>query len=122
MINVADVLADPDFVEEVTVLRRTLTMTAGVASYGELEEAIFASIQPASGEDLKTLPEGHQLDDAIMVYTTAELRADAPSRAADGLVVRGRRYIVRSVPQPFRQWGYTGAVATAEAVSGVEDA
>lgn len=122
MIDVSEVLSDPDLVEEIQILRRTCTLTAGVPSYAEVPDTIYGSIQPAEGEILTILPEGTLLGDAIMIYTNADLRADGPGTVSDVVLDGGRRYAVHAIPESFRRYGYVGAVGVAEAMSGVHDA
>lgn len=122
MINVAELMADPDFVQEIPIFRRTVTMTDGVASYPETPDTIFGSVQPADGEAVATLPEGALLSDAIYVYTASDLRALRADGYGDIVVDSGRRYQVQGVDEAFRRYGYNRAVCLAEAMSGVADA
>lgn len=54
-------------------------------SGAETTLSIEASIQPVSGRDLKTLPEGRRAEEVRVVYTVTELRTLNP--AGDGDVV-----------------------------------
>lgn len=55
------------------------------------DTSITASVQPASGKDLKLLSEGERTKRAIKVYTTADLRTTSPQNGtrSDELVISG---------------------------------
>lgn len=60
---------------------------------------IQASIQPVSGEDLKSLPEGRRLDDFVKVYTDSNLQSlqEVSTVQQDRLTWRGHTYECISV-------------------------
>ena len=55
---------------------------------------IQASVQPATGEDVKVLPEGRRLDDYVKVYTDADLQVleEVTGLQPDKLAWRGHTY------------------------------
>lgn len=55
---------------------------------------IQASVQPMSGEDMKTLPEGKRLSDFVKVYTDSDLQVlgEVAGLIADRLAWRGHTY------------------------------
>lgn len=55
---------------------------------------IQASVQPATGEDIKALPEGRRLDDYVKVYTDADLQVlgEVNGLQPDRLSWRGHTY------------------------------
>jgi hypothetical protein len=117
VISVGELMSDPDFFEAVAVLRRSRTMSAGIASYPEMPDTILGSVQPADGETLETLPEGTKLADVIYVYTASDLRTVVADGYGDIVVDGGRRYQVNQVDEAFRRFGYNRAVCVAEALS-----
>lgn len=66
------------------------TSTAGTPS------TILASVQPANGDDLQTLPEGERTRKARKFYTTTALSVGPPG---DRITVGGEVYEVRHVEQ-----------------------
>lgn len=65
------------------------TVTNGVGARGAPALAsIVASVQPITGKDLQSLPEGRRADEAKAVFTTSELRvADRVAIGGDVLEV-----------------------------------
>lgn len=113
MIDVSDLLLDPDFVEESAVSR--LTRIAVVNEYGEnviseTQTYITASVQAGNGEILKRLPQATQLTDWITVYSKVVLNVDGVGKYPDIIVYKSRRYNVQLLTD-FSNWGegYTRA-------------
>lgn len=123
MIDVSELMADPDFVQEIPILRRTEVLTKGRASHPETPDTIYGSVQPAtSGELSVKLPEGTQLSDTIFVYTASDLRALKDGGYGDIVVDEGKRYQVFAIDEAFRRFGYNRAVAISESPGGKRDA
>ena len=66
---------------------------------------IQASIQPATGEDMKSLPEGRRLDDYVKVYTDSDLQVleESSGIQPDKLEWRGHTY--ECISADVRQMG-----------------
>lgn len=70
----------------------------GLYSGGQWVEAsdvaltIYASVQPANGEELKALPEGLRSRDTVKLYSSDELITLGDNRRPDILVWRGSQY------------------------------
>ena len=86
----------------------TLRRYEGAVTYDERGEPVYpsavdgplrASVQPADGEALETLPEGERTSDAILVMTRTPLRTGSQFEGtrADEVIVDGVRYQVRTV-------------------------
>ena len=70
--------------------------TAGATSTFEM----VASIQPATGRQLRDLPEGQRGDETIAIYTTADLRGrmpGSPGNEPDVITYRGELWTVTQV-------------------------
>lgn len=120
LIDVSDLLRDPDFTNIVTLIRRMVSIN----QYGENEIIetpcyITAVVQGDNTETLEKLPEGARLSDAITVYYRGTLTAETPGGYADIIVWQGRRYQVREVTEDFQNYGagFTKAICVLEAVS-----
>ena len=111
LIDVTDIVLDPDFQDAITIIRRTDTVNEyGENVITEASESVRAVIQPASPDDLQRLPDSVRRRDAVTVYYAGILTADA---YPDVVVWGGDRYQVSNT-EPFRNWGrgYTKAVCT----------
>lgn len=103
MIDVAELMNDPDFAQPFQVRRQ-----AGHFDEGEWINDpptlidLVGVIQPAKADDvIKLAPEGTRLSDAISVYCAQELLIDdAEDSRSDVIVWRGRSYRVMA----RRQW------------------
>lgn len=120
LIDVSDMMTDPDFTSQATLIRRTST----VSSYGEhiiteTQTTITAVVQGANTETLARMPEGARLSDLIDVYYKGQLTAEQPGGYADVIVWGGKRYQVFEVVEDFMNFGagFTKAVCKLEAVN-----
>ena len=114
LIDVSELMGDPDFIDIVTLKRRTST----VNSYGEntvasTSSSVYMVVQPASPDDLQRLPDSVRRRDAIKVWYTGTLSADALNVYPDVITWGGRDYQVAST-EPYGNWGagYTQAICT----------
>jgi len=113
MIDVSELLLDPDFVEPSTivVLRRTSTVgTTGRNVLAETINNVIAVVQAGNGETLKRLPESAQLSDWITVYSKFVFTADGTGQYPDIVQWNGKRYSVQ-LKTDYSNWGegYTRA-------------
>ena len=120
LIDVSDLLRDPDFTNVVTLIRRTVT----VNEHGEnvmTENACYitAVVQGDNTETLDKLPEGARLSDILTVFYRGTLTAERPGGYADIIVWQGKRYQVKEVVEDFMNYGagFTKAYCVLEAVS-----
>lgn len=117
LIDVSDLLRDPDFTNVVTLIRRASSVNShGEHIMAESQCLITASIQGVNAEDLVKLPEGARLSDVITVYFRGELQPEAPNGYADVIVWNGRRYAVKTVDENFMNFGagFTRALCVME--------
>lgn len=119
LIDVSELLLDPDFTDQATLIKRYLDVNAnGEAVIAEMETPITAVIQGVNNQDLVKLPEGARLSDAITVYYQGELQAELENGYSDIIVWRGRRYEVGPVTENFMNHGagFTKAICVGEHV------
>ena len=120
LIDVSDLLRDPDFTNIVTLIRRTSSIN-GHGEHTMTENAcnIVASVQGADAEELERLPEGARLHDLITVYYRGDLQAESVGGYSDLIVWQGRRYTVKIVDENFMNFGagFTRAICAMEEVS-----
>lgn len=106
LIDVSDLLNDPDFVNFFTIVRRTATVNdSGENILTESRLGAIGSIQAGNGDTLKRLPEAARKENAITVYTKTELRADNCGGYSDILIWKNQRFQVLTISP----WGNYGA-------------
>jgi len=120
-VDVSDILTDPDFLDLVTLIRRTPQAISdkGRASFTETSSQVYMSVQGMKAETLNREPNDAWLTDAIDVYYAGVLYGAAPGGYADVIVWRGKRYQVESVVENYSNYGagWTHAVCRLEPVS-----
>jgi hypothetical protein len=95
-----------DVIEELGQGSYTVTrMTAAARTLGRRVAGststltITASVQPLTGRDLKTKPEGQHADDCRTVYTTTALLTRDTTHEADLIAIGGEAFEVYRVKQ-----------------------
>ncbi len=120
MIDISELMADPDFVSELPVSVIHRSSAVGEDGEGVLFEQpaklITAIVQPGKASMLERMPEAARLLDSIMVWTVEPLQVESVSGYADVILYRGRRWLVQLLDD-YATWGYSRAVATLEGVS-----
>ena len=120
LIDVSDLLRDPDFTNVVTLVRRSSSINEhGEHVMTETPCNILASVQGANAEDIVRLPEGARLSDIITVYYRGDLQPESKGGYSDLIVWQGRRYTVKIVDENFMNFGagFTRAICVMEEVS-----
>lgn len=105
LIDVSELMLDPDFVMTFTIYRRM----ASVNSYGEnvvSESSVSSvgSIQAATAETAKRLPNGVQLSKFKTIFTKAVIQADSAGQYMDQIEWKSQRYNVFQVT-PWEDFG-----------------
>lgn len=105
-LDVSFLMNDPDFVDPVSIVRRTTTINDyGENQLGETTITAIASVQAADGETLASLPEAARLTDVRNIFTKTELIQDENGKYSDVIIWQGKRYILMHV----RPWDNFGA-------------
>lgn len=111
LIDVTELLSDPDFMDSVTIIRRSQTVNEyGEAEITETSSVVSVVVQPASPDDMQRLPDSARRRDAIAVWYKGTLSADA---YPDVIVWQSKRFQVRD-SEAYGNWGagYSKAVCT----------
>lgn len=119
-IDVSFLLTDPDFTDQVTLIKRASTINQwGEQVITDTSSTITAVVQGPSTEVLQRFPNFAQVSDAISVWAKQEFTAQATGGYGDVIVWRGKRYQVKEVAEDFANWGegFTMALCELEAVS-----
>lgn len=120
LIDVSDLLRDPDFTNIVGLIRRSSSINGhGEHVMAETACNIVASVQGVNAEDIARLPEGARLSDIITVYYRGDLQPESKGGYSDLIIWQGRRYTVKTVDENFMNFGagYTRALCVMEAVN-----
>lgn len=106
LLDVSDVLVDPDLASTFTVIRRTQTVnTHGRAeSNEETFEDVLGVVCSASKNDLERLPDFQQTGRHISIVTQFRLLASGKNRQADTVVWEGDSFVVQYL-DPYPQYG-----------------
>lgn len=105
LIDITDLLHDPDFVEAMSLITRVPTVnTLGENIISETTLNSIGSVQPTSGKDLLRLPEALRLLDVFTFWFQGEITATAPGKYPMILVFKGKRYQVQKVLD-WTSWG-----------------
>jgi hypothetical protein len=104
-IDVSDILADPDMVDPIVIIRRS----AHVNEFGqnEIQQQGFSawgSVQPASGKTLQRLPEAFRVANVMSFWVKGKIISDGRDRYPDLLVFGGERYAVQVIFD-WTNWG-----------------
>ena len=113
-IDVSELLSDPDFLDTVSLIIRSSTVTGGRNVLSEtITNNVNMIIQPASGKDIAKLPEGARGFETIAIWYKGELSSLRQNGYSDIIVWNTKRYEVQHV-EPFGNWGsgYYKCIAT----------
>lgn len=104
-IDTSELLYDPDFVDEITLVTRTTSVNSrGENIVNEVKCKSIGSVQPASGRKLERLPEALRLANVSSFWFKGKIIASEPGRYSSILEFKGTRYQVQSV-QDWTNWG-----------------
>lgn len=105
MIDVSDLLLDPDFVEPLVLVKRTSTVSQfGENQVSEVKVQAIGSIQPLTGKDLERLPEALRQRNVRTFWMKTEVATDGEAKYLDLIEFQGKRYQVLS-SKPWLNWG-----------------
>lgn len=105
LIDVSDVLADPDFVDQINIIHRKPTVDVyGQNTLVETGVPAFGSVQPASGKALQRLPEALRVANVMSFWVRGQIVSDGRCQYPDILVFNGSRFAVQTV-MDWSNWG-----------------
>lgn len=107
MINVAELITDPDFATTFTRERVDGGFVNGRwVNNAPVQLSVVGIIQPAtSPDDLEPLPEGERANEAIRIWSLIEIRkGDGESVLSDYVIFGGNKYRVYAV----KPWALNG--------------
>lgn len=103
LLDVSDVLLDPDFADTFTVYRQAVTVgNDGRSVRTETTYPAVGVVTPDMWSTLQRAPEGSNVSETITVITQFRLTSSVDGSDADELVWNGKRYVVIAVGDCFR--------------------
>ena len=112
MINISEIITDPDFLQQLTVQR-----SSGAFVLGGYQPTVTSIPMPgiviaAKDQDLDTVPEGDRISGAMAFYTLQEVfesnvegGLSGTSGISDVIAWRGQNYRIADV-KPYVDYGY----------------
>lgn len=98
LLDVSDVLTDPDFADTFTVYRQAVTV--GNDGFSVRTETTFSAVgvvTPDMWSTLQRAPEGSNVSEIITVITQFRLTSSVDGYDADEIAWNGKRYVVIAV-------------------------
>lgn len=104
-IDVSELIHDPDFVQPVTLIKRTAYADSfGENQIKEVGQPTSGSVQPASGKVIARLPEALRVANVMSFWLNEKIIADSREKYPDIIVKNGTRFIVQVVFD-WSDWG-----------------
>ena len=115
LLDVSDVLADPDFATVFDVLRNATATSQGKTVLTPTTFSnIIGVVTPATSNELQRMPDTERMAGSITIRTVFRLTSGDAENTADIITWRGRQYTVESL-QDWSEFGagYVEALASA---------
>ena len=104
-IDVTELMNDPDFVDSVSLIRRTQVLSKGENTLTEAAAVpTTMSVQPVTPRDMNLLPEGVKLSEAKLIFFKGTLNSFEADGYGDVIVHAGTRYTVQATDD-YTEWG-----------------
>jgi hypothetical protein len=105
LIDVADILCDPDFTDALTLINRTSSVSGlGENVIKETPVCTFGSVQPASGKTIQRLPEALRVGNVSSFWLKGKITVSEPGKYTSVIAFQGRRYQIQMVFD-YTNWG-----------------
>lgn len=119
-VDVSELLADPDFVQPLTLIKRQACVDSfGQNQLRESAACTVGSVQPISGKALQRLPDAYRVANVQSFWIKAKLVSDSREKYPDIIVKGGKRFTVQVVFD-WSDWGagWNEGVCVAERPAG----
>ena len=110
MINVSELITDPDFAQSYTIYRKSGEFTKGRWVQTETQLTYTGPVQPASEKEIMQMPEGDRISEIVVFYSLNEIYTTNASGTSDEIVWNSNRYRVDKVER-YGDNGYYKALA-----------
>jgi hypothetical protein len=117
MIDVSELIIDPDFAQPYLVHRMSGYWFEGEFIQEESSLQFYGVITPANTQDVNMLPEGDRIAGLMTFYTTADnpifvtRNLDTDKGTSDQIEWRGEHYRIMQT-YPYNDYGYVKAIGT----------
>lgn len=117
MIDVSELIVDPDFAQPYIVHRKSGTWLQGVFTESEVPLQFYGVIIAANIKDVNMMPEGDRIEGLMMFYTTDDnpifvtRNLDNNKGTSDQIEWRGERYRIMQT-YAYNDYGYIKAIGT----------
>ena len=106
LIDVSELLSDPDFVDEITIIRRkSIVNDNGENILSEQKFQTVASVQGNKSESLRKDEDRAILSDLITVYCKCKLYPESKNGYSDIIIWKCSRFEVYEVTEDFQNYG-----------------
>lgn len=112
MINIAEVIENPDFTQAITIQRSSGSFELGGWQNALTSVFVSAVVTVATAQDLSQVPQGDRVTGAMTFYSTEQIfqtHADGSPGTSDTIWWRGQQYRVAQV-WPYADYGYWKAL------------
>ncbi len=97
LLDVSDILSDPDFADEINITRTVVTVEHGRAKKDQTTISAVGVVTSDKGDILDRLPDMRRVAGTILVHTPETLIASDGNRDADIIEWNGAQYTVTDV-------------------------
>lgn len=117
MIDVSELIVDPDLAQPYTVHRMSGIWTDGEFIQTELPLPFYGVVIVANTQDVNMMPEGDRIAGLMVFYTTPDnpifvtRNLDTDQGTSDEVEWRGERYKIMQT-FPYHDYGYIKAIGT----------
>lgn len=121
LIDVSDLMIDPDFVDVMAIIHRAPTINAlGENTLVETTVNTIGSVQPTTGKTLMRLPDSLRIQSVYTFWVKGQILSDGTKSYPDIISFKGQRYQVQTISD-WTNWpndhGWTEGVAVRQAAA-----
>jgi len=103
MIDVTELLTDPDFVSTYTIWRKSGKWVDGKYEQSEDPLVFYGPVQPPSTEELEQIPEADRVKGTMNFLSTEQIFLTSETGTSDEAEYKGFRYKIIQV-KPWHNW------------------
>ena len=105
MINLAELITDPDFAQKFQIIRKAGSYLKGRYQTEEIRESVIGIVDPVNAKDLEFIPEADRMKSSKTFYSHSSLSLGNNDDTADICVYKGRRFKLVNVAE-YEDYGY----------------
>ena len=109
MINLAELVTDPDFAQKFQIIRKAGSYLKGRYQTEETREDVTGIVDPVNAKDLEFIPEADRMKSSKTFYSLAPLSLGNNDDTADVCVYKKRIFKLVNVAE-YEDFGYWRAI------------